>query len=186
MKKLFIFNVITLMMLLQLTGPVCAIEFCADFLESGNPGGLTASKKTCDQKSPKGIGKEAEIDIWLKGVPEEIITAGFWISYDPSQASIVSVEIYDGSVLKGPWDRSMTKKVENPSGKGTFLVTVGNLANVKPDKKSDVIIAKVKYLCKDKCTKPITLTTIQGFDTVVGNSGKVYDAEIKQGTVTIH
>ena len=186
MKKLSIFYVITLLMFLQLTVSLSAVEFCADFLEPGNPGGLTASKKTCDQKSPKGIGKEAEIDIWLKGVPEEIITAGFWISYDPSQASIVSVDIYDGSVLKGPWDSSMTKKVENPSGKGTYLVTAGNLSNVKPDKNSDVIIGKVKYQCKEKCSKPITITTIKGFDTVVGGEGKVYDPEIKAATIKIH
>ncbi len=186
MKKRSIFCSITLLVLLQFSVPVCAIEFCADFLETGNPGGLTASKKTCDQKSPKGVGKEAEIDIWLKGVPEEIITAGFWISYDSSQMSIVSVDIYDGSVLKGPWDSSMTKKVENPSGNGTYLVTAGNLANVKPDKNSDVIIGKIKYLCKDKCTKPITITTIKGFDTVVGGEGKVYDSEIKAATIKVH
>ena len=145
------------------------------------------SKKTCDLKGPKGIGKEAEIDIWLKGVKEEIITAGYWLSYDPAQVSIVEVDIYDGSVLKGPWDPSMTKKVENPGGnKGAYLVTVGNLTNVKPDKDSAVIVGKIKYLCKDKCTKPIELRMIEGFDTVVGNSGKVYDAEIKLSTVTIH
>lgn len=186
MKKQLIFCAITLLVMLQLSSPVCAIEFCADILETGNSGGLTASKKTCDQKSPKGIGKEAAIDIWLKGVPEEIITAGFWISYDPSQVSIISVEIYDGSVLKGPWDSSMTKKVENPSGKGTYLVTAGNLSNVKPDKSGDVIIGKIKYVCKDKCTKPITITTIKGFDTVVGGEGKVYDPEIKVATIKIH
>jgi hypothetical protein len=185
MRKQIIFFVITLMFL-QIAIPVGAVEFCADFLESGNPGGWEKSKKTCDQKAPKDLGKEAEVDIWLKGVPEEIITAGFWLSYDPSQVSIVSAEIYDGSVLKGPWDGSMTKKVENPSGKGTYLVTVGNLANVKPDKKGDVIIGKIKYLCKDKCTKPITLITIQGFDTVVGGEGKVYDPEIKKATIKIH
>ena len=81
----------------------------------------------------------------------------------------------------------MTKKVENPGGnKGAYLVTVGNLTNVKPDKDSAVIVGKIKYLCKDKCTKPIELRMIEGFDTVVGNSGKVYDAEIKPSTVTIH
>jgi hypothetical protein len=185
MKKLLIFYAAALMVL-QITVPVCAIEFCVDFLEPGNKGGWTASKKTCDQKAPKGIDKEAEIDIWLKGVKEEIITAGFWISYDPSQVTLVSVEIYDGSVLKGPWDNSMTRKVENPTGKGNYLVTVGNLANVKPDKNSDVIIGKIKYLCKDKCTKPFTITTIKGFDTVVGGEGKVYDPEIKESTIKIH
>lgn len=185
MKKILVFSV-CLFILAQVPIPVCAVEFCADFLESGNPGGLTASKKTCDQKAPKGIGKEAAIDIWLKGVTEEIITAGFWVSYDPSEVTIISVEIYDGSVLKGPWDGSMSKKVENPSGKGTYLVTVGNLSNVKPDKNGDVIIGKITYRCQDKCTKPITLTTIKGFDTVVGGEGKVYDPEIKEATIKIH
>lgn len=185
MKKMLIIYSLALF-LAQVALPVCAVEFCADFLESGNPGGLTGSKKTCDQKAPKDIGKEAAIDIWLKGVKEEIITAGFWVSYDSSEVTIVSVEIYDGSVLKGPWDGSMSKKVENPSGKGTYLVTVGNLSNVKPDKNGDVIIGKITYRCKDKCTKPITLTTIKGFDTVVGGEGKVYDPEIKEATIKIH
>ena len=184
MKKLFIFCAITLLMLLS--APVSAIEFCADFLEPGNPGGLTTSKKTCDPKAPKGLGKDAEIDIWLKGVPEEIITAGLWIAYDPSEVTTIFVDIYDGSVLKGPWDSSMSKKVENPSGKGTYLVTVGNLSNVKPDKNGDVIIGKIKYVCKDKCKKPITIKTIKGFDTVVGGEGKVYDPEIKEATIKTH
>ena len=185
MKKLTITFMFSLCMAL-IALPANAVEFCVDFLESGNPGGWTASKKTCDSKGPKGLSKEAEADVWLKGVTEDIITAGFWLSYDASQVTIVSVEIYDGSVLPGPWDRNMSKKVGNPSGKGTYLVTVGNLANVKPDKNTDVIIARIKYLCKDKCTKPMTFTTIQGFDTVVGNSGKVYDPEIKKANVTIH
>ena len=185
MKKTLVLSVVVLSMFF-LSLPVCAVEFCADFLEPGNPGGLTASKKTCDPKAPKGLGKDAEIDIWLKGVPEEIITAGFWIAYDPSEVTTLSVDIYDGSVLKGPWDSSMSKKVENPSGKGTYLVTVGNLSNVKPDKNGDVIIGKIKYACKDKCKKPITIKTIKGFDTVVGGEGKVYDPEIKEATIKIH
>lgn len=185
MKKILVLSVVVSIMF-SMWLPVWAVEFCADFLEPGNPGGLTASKKTCDPKAPKGLGKDAEIDIWLKGVPEEIITAGFWISYDPAQVTTVSVDIYDGSVLKGPWDSSMSKKVENPSGKGTYLVTVGNLANVKPDKSGDVIIGKIKYVCKEKCTKPIIITTIKGFDTVVGGEGKVYDPEIKKMNIKIH
>jgi len=165
---------------------VDAIEYGMDILEKGNSGGWSASLKTFDQKGGKSLDKEVVIDVWVRNVPEELITAGFWLSFDASKVNITTVEIFDGSVLPGPWDKEMSKKVPNPSGPGTYLIITGNLGNVKPDKNSDIILARVKCLCQDKVTKPIEVSPIKGFDTVVGSNGKVFDPTIKAATFAIH
>ena len=164
------------------------IEFAIDQLEKGNPGGNTASLKTFDKKATKDTGKEVAVDVWLKDVPEELISAGFWLSYDASKVSIVKIDVYDGTVLPGPWDKEMTRQQSNPGGPGTYSVFVCTLNCVKPDKKGDIIIAKVQCSCQDKCTKPIEIKpiAIKDFDSVVGCKGKVYNATIKPLTFTIH
>ena len=171
------------------SSPAFAIEYSIDFLEPGNPGGWSASLKTFENKGMKGRGKEVDVDIWLHDTPEPLISAGFWITYDPSKVSIVSVDVYDGSVLPGPWDREMTKKVKDARGPGTYKVFCAHLSLVAPDKNRDIIIAKVRFLCKDKCDTPITISTISKvvprFDTVVGDSVYVYDPKIKPITITI-
>jgi hypothetical protein len=80
----------------------------------------------------------------------------------------------------------MSRVVANPGGPGAYMVIVGNLGTVKPDKKGDMIIARVRCSCQDKCTKPMEIKPIQGFDTVVGGNGKVYDGIIKPAAFTIH
>lgn len=185
MKSLFT-SCALLFSLLYALSSASGIEYATDQLEKGNPGGNTASLKTFDQKGAKDAGKEVAVDIWIKDVPEELITAGFWLSYDTSKVNIVKIEVYDGTALPGPWDSAMTKQAPNPGGTGTYLVIVGNLGNVKPDKKGDVIIAKLQCRCQEKCTNPIEIKPIKGFDTVVGGTGKVFDATIKPATFTIH
>ncbi len=123
-------------------------------------------------------GKETQVEIWLQGIPAPLITAGFWMSYNPAQVMVSAVEVFDGSDLPGPWDHAMTKKLENPEGAGTFLVTLGNLANVEPDKNDEIKLAQVRLQCKGDCSEPITIKTILGFDTVVGDEGRVYDSEL--------
>jgi hypothetical protein len=123
-------------------------------------------------------GKDAQVEIWLQGITAPLITAGFWMNYNPAQIIVSSVEVYDDSDLPGPWDHAMTKKLENPDGSGTYLVTVGNLANVDPDKGAEIKLAQVTFRCKGDCAEPITIKTILGFDTVVGDEGRVYDSEL--------
>ena len=60
------------------------------------------------------------------------------MSYNRAHITVSSVEIFDDGDLPGPWDHAMTKKLENPKGSGTYLVTLGNLANVEPDKNDEV------------------------------------------------
>jgi hypothetical protein len=162
------------------------IEYAADHLEKGNPGGAASSLKSFDQKVVKDAGKEISVDVWVKGAPEELITAGFWLTYDASKVKIVKIDIYDGTALPGPWDSAMSRVVANPGGPGAYMVIVGNLGTVKPDKKGDIIIARVQCSCQDKCTNPMEIKPIQGFDTVVGGNGKVYDGIIKPAAFTIH
>ena len=123
-------------------------------------------------------GKDAQVEIWLQGITAPLITAGFWLSYNPTQTIITAVEVYDDSDLPGPWDHAMTKKLENPDGSGTYLVTLGNLANVDPDKTAEIKLAQVRFRCNGDCVEPITIKTILGFDTVVGDEGRVYDSEL--------
>ena len=123
-------------------------------------------------------GKDAQVEIWLQGITKPLITAGFWISYNPAQTIVSAVEVFDDADLPGPWDHAMTKKHENPDGPGTYLVTLGNLANVDPDKNGEIKLAQVRFSCKGDCTEPITIKTILGFDTVVGDEGRVYDSQL--------
>jgi len=165
-----------------MSSPAFTIEYGVDFLESSNPGGWTSSLKTFDSKSLKGKSKEVTADIWIKDVPEPLISTGFLITCDPSKLSIGSVEIYDGSVLPGPWDRGMAKKEQDTDGPGTYKVFCVNMGTIAPDKNGDIIIAKVRFLCKDKCNPTFKISTIPtiGFDSVVGgDSGSVYDSKIK-------
>lgn len=185
MKSIFTSSAM-LLLLIYTVSSASGIEYAVDLLEKGNPGGNTASLKTFDQKGAKDTGKEVSLDVWIKDVPEELITAGFWLSYDASKVSIAKIEVYDGTALPGPWDSAMTKQAPNPGGTGTYLVIVGNLGNVKPDKKGDIIMAKVQCRCQDKCTNPLEIKPIKGFDTVVGSAGKVFDATIKPAAITIH
>lgn len=177
-----------LMFFLAATASIASgIEYAVDQLEKGNPGGTTAGLKSFDRKGAKGTGKEVVVDVWVKDVPEALITAGFWLSYDAAKVKIVKIDVYDGTALPGPWDSAMSRVVTNPGGgQGAHMVIVGNLGTVKPDQKGDIILARVQCSCKDKCTDPIEMKPIQDFDTVVGGNGKVYDAIIKPASFTIH
>ena len=183
-------TIAVLLILTVVASSASAIEFAVDQLEKNNPGGVTASLKTFDKKGIKGTGKEATLDIWLKDVPEELISAGFWLIFDPTQVSIVKVELYDGKALPGPWDNEMSRYYVNPDGPGTYSAFTCSLACVKPDKKGDVIIGRVQISCQDKCTKPIEIksieTFVKDFESLVGCSGKLYDALTKPASFTIH
>ena len=74
-------------------------------------------------------GDYVQLDINLSDVPEPLLTAGLWIEYDPSQMSIVSVDINSGD---GSWDPGMSSTVKNPNGPGTYMITTGNLSSIKP------------------------------------------------------
>ena len=131
-----------------------------------------------EHSKEKNLGKDAQVEIWLQGIVAPLITAGFWISFNPAQTTVAAVEVFDDADLPGPWDHAMTKKLENPEGAGTYLVTLGNLANVDPDKNDEIKLAQVRFSCRGDCDQPITIKTILGFDTVVSDQGRVYDTDL--------
>ena len=92
MRKLIIVCIFSLL-LGFLSSPAYAIQYCKDFLENGNPGGLS-SLKTFDDELNVFSDKEPEIDIWINDVPEPLITAGFWITYDPAFLGILDVQVF--------------------------------------------------------------------------------------------
>lgn len=168
--------------------PALAIEYRADFLEPDNPGGWTESLKTFEDGWTLSPSQSASVDIWLDHVPETLITAGFWIQFDNKKIAIASTDIhvYDGTnELTGPWDSGMTQIIPPPNEPAAYMVVCGNLGAVTPDKDKSIIIGKIKLLSTEEGKTEITITTIPGFDTVVGNDGTNYDLDIMPYTITI-
>jgi hypothetical protein len=176
MKRLFVIG----SFVLSLMGNPChGIEFCKDVLEFGNPGGPLASFKTWDEEWIKSRTAQVEVDIWINDVPEQLLTAGIYLEFDPSQMDVLSAEVY------GHWDQEMSSILPNGDGPGTFIVLVGNLGNVTPDREGDIHIAKLRLDCVSDCNVEVTVKTIPGFDTVVGDSAVTYDESITPNIFTI-
>ena len=182
------FKWVLALLLFWVVNSACGVEYGTDFLESGNPGGWSESLKTFDEVWTVSSGDTFfYVDIWINNLPEELITAGFMITYDPSQMEILGTDVYDGTVLSGPWDSDMTNKLPNPSGQpGTYMVIVGNLGAISPDSGGDIPIARIKVVCNLSGDASITLRPIEHFDTVVGNSSTVYDSDITPHIVNIY
>jgi hypothetical protein len=183
MKKNNYRGMLALIMILMVN-PAFGVEYGVDFLEPGNPGGWSGSLKTFDDAWTVSPGDAFDVDIWINDVPEDLITAGFIVEYDASQLSVTGGDAYDGS-LPGPWDSSMTNKVANPSGPGTYMVIVGNLASISPDAGGDISIAKLTFEGASPGDATVTLKTVPNFDTVVGDSATIYDSEIASKTFTV-
>jgi hypothetical protein len=183
MKRLLVVFVVVFSLMVS---PCFAIEYCKDFLESGNPGGWSESSKTFDDEWTMKVGDEVKLDIWINDVPLSLLSGGFWIEYDPSRVSIVSVDAYDGYVFPGPWEVAFTSIIPEPSGPGTYMVLVGPpLMPASPDGDGDIIIAKVIFRCESEGDATITISTIPGLDTFVGDT-TVFDGDITENNVVIH
>lgn len=177
MKKLLIICVVSLFFGF-LSSPVYAIQYCNDFLEDGNPGGWGMSPKTFDDTWLLCfIGEEVELDVWINDVPEPLLQAGFWMTYDPLFVNVVGVEVYDGIDLPGPWDPAYTVQVPD-QGLGTCFVAVASQVPVSPDSEGDIIIAKVRFRGEGMPGSAVTISPMPSFDTIVGESDTVFDPEI--------
>ena len=181
----------TTCMLLLIVGlvssPAVAIHYCKDFLEPGNPGGWYGnSLKTFDDEWTMGVGDEVDLDIWVNDVPLYLLSGGFWIQYDPSEVSIVSVDAYDSYELGEPWNGGFTTIIPDAGGPGTyFLAVVPGLGPGPPDGDGDYIIGKVRFRSESEGGATITISTIPGFDTFVGDT-TVFDPEIIDNNIVIH
>ena len=171
-------------LVLSLIGSPCfAIEYCKDFLESGNPGGWNGSSlKTWDEEWTMNVGQTIEMDIWVNDAPEDLLTGGCYITYDPALVSLTNILPYDTS-NGGFWDSGLTQSFENFPGE--WLLWLGHLTCVTPDGDGDIIIAKATFECQDDGNTTITISTIPDFDIVTGCGGTIYDGQISPNNVTI-
>ena len=184
MKKLLIVCVFSLFFGF-LSSSVFAIQYCKDFLETGNPGGL-GSLKTFDDELYISAWSEQEIDIWINDVPEPLITAGFWITFDPTILWDFDIEVYDGELYPALWDPGFTGVVDQPAGPGTYMLMVGNFAHADPDGDGDILIARLSFYSEMIHTQTsVTFSTIPGFNTVGGSSDYIYDPDIISNTISI-
>ena len=138
-KKLLV--VCTCIVVLALTAypAVAQISYCKDFLEPGNQDG---SLKTFDEEWTLAQNETVEMNIWINDVPEsQLLTAGFFITYDPAMVTVVSVEAYE--TPEGPWDGGLTNLVPDAGGPGNYFVAVGNLSCTNTDSDGDIILGKV-------------------------------------------
>ena len=180
---------LTFIALLALTAglmgsPAFGVEYGTDFLEPGNPGGVSGSLKTFDDEWTLETGETVDVDIWISELPEDMITAGFVVEYDESRVSIANTAVYDGS-RPGPWDGDMTTIVDDPAKPGILAVIVGNLSCIDPDASGDLAIARVTFECISPEDAQVTVKPVSDFDTVVGCKGAVYDPQIAFHSITI-
>ncbi len=188
MKKLTIICIIAWLSVALVPLSVSAIEYGIDVLEPGNPGGWTMSSKTWDNEWAMAVTEEVYVDVWLKNVPEQIVSGGFLMVYNPEPVSIVSVDIYDENDLPGPWSANMSVEVpDDIIGPGSYWVFLGGLAI--PDLNGDIILGRVKFRATAAGDATITVVVDEddSFASVVGRySSNVYDSEIPLTAITIH
>ena len=168
MKKLSLIGALVLVVSLM-AGPVCAIQYCKDYLEDGNPGGWTGSSKSFEEEIALRVSDTVFVDVWIndlrpdvKGQPDKIINGGFQATWT-SNLEVVSVLPYD-SAGGGPWDSDMTN-VDFTVGPNTVNVILGQLACTSQDADGDIILAKVEIHKVGEGTGTITFITIPGFST---------------------
>jgi hypothetical protein len=189
MKELLI--AFTIAIILNLIGSsVFAISYCLDFLEGGNPGGMTTGLKTCDTVNPVAVatGDTFAVDVWASDVPEALLSSGFMIEYNPSQLKITNVQAYDGIDITGPWNGYSTFKSPDVSGPGSYMVALLQLGCALPDEGGDIILAKVTFQCLAVGTTTITIQPVpaDGFETTVGcASGTNYDTAMGASMFTV-
>lgn len=139
MKKSIIFFISLLIFIMPSLS--FADHFLNDFLEPENPGGWSGSLKTWDEELVLNVGEEIYLDVWVN-IYCPLIYGSIWIVFEPDAISLLDVQVYDGE-LPGPWDSEFTGEVQDPSGPGTYMVTVGNFTPVQQDPDSDIILGRV-------------------------------------------
>jgi hypothetical protein len=176
--------------ILTITQGESAVGYCLDFLETGNPGGMTTGLKTCDTVNPVAVtaGDSFAVDVWASDVPEALLSSGFMIKYNPGQLRISNVQAYDGMDITGPWDASSTFKSTDASGPGSYMVALLQLDCALPDADGDVILAQVTFQCIAAGSVDITVQPVfmEAFETTVGCvSGINFDPAMGASILTI-
>ena len=166
-----------------MSGSAFAIGYCKDLLEPENPGGWGTSLKTFDDEWNVCHGIVLELDIWINDVPEPLFTAGFSLTASNVDVNFIDVEVYDDNDLPGPWHPDFSNVITD-NDEGFVYATVGNLQSpASPDGDGDIIIAKVRFEVPCMTQTYLTISTVPGFDTVVGESSTVY--QITPNTIMV-
>ena len=168
MKK--IFSIMCAMALIVCAGQAFASQYTID---GANPLALQLDTGSCQTVS---------IALDSNGITTALITAGFWLEFDPAQVLVNSVAVADGTV-PGPWDNGFTSVVPDPAGPGTYFVAVGQFATVPADG-AQIPLGDVELCCQAAGVSQIIVQTIPNFDTVVGDT-TVWDPLDNNGIIDL-
>lgn len=170
----------------MITTPARALVYSLDFLEPGNPGGWISSLKTFDEDWHIGPGYEIEADIWLRNCPEGMVSGAFYITYDTSKLTLLSVKAYDNNDLPGPWISA--NKFPNVGGPGTYWVTLLNMGCANPDGSGNLLLGKARFRSDvpGDAAISIQIDTDPVFLSFAGCSSTPYDSQIIPETVSMH
>ena len=165
-----------------------AVEYCIDLLEPGNPGGKISSLQTFDDSWNLDVGQEVDMDIWICGMPETLITGGVLLDYDPLEISIVNAEVYEWGLPiapEGPWDPEFSVLFPDYYGQGSYFISCANHDTVSQGLGGAIVIAKVRLRRIAEGNSIVTLSTIPELDTFHGASVPtfVYDPLIPPETI---
>ena len=167
MKRFCLIVFILLIAVGLATGQVCASQY---IINGENPLALTICTGSCETVT---------IAIDPAGITTPLITAGFWLIFDPSAVTVNDVLAADGEV-PGPWDPGFTTIVTDPDGPGTYFLALGQFATVAVD--SVIPLADVEFCRQSSGVDQIIVSTIPDFDTVVGDT-TVYDPLVADGVI---
>ena len=108
--------------------------------------------------------------------------------YDPSLATLVSVQVYDANDLPGPWYSGYTGKGPEAEGPGTYFVMVWEPSRgVNPDDDRSIVMAKMRLRCDSLFAHNITFIVLGDPCFVMGkNTEYCYDSDIPTKTITIN
>ena len=94
MKQLLVIWISVLVIALT-SGTAFPMGFCKD-IAPADP-----SEKTFDDEwTIIGVPGTTTVDVWINDIPEPIIAAGLWFTFDQSMVSVTSVKIYDNNDLQ--------------------------------------------------------------------------------------
>jgi hypothetical protein len=162
---------------------VSPYSYSKDFLEQGNPGGWIGSLKTFDDEwalSPSGT---VDMDIWLNDLPEPMLTAGCYITFDPDLITITNL-VPNDTHNGGQWDGGATSLLEIEPG--IWFLALADFGCVEPDVDGDILLARATFQRQAVGVVEVTIQTIPEFDTLVDCSGVNYDPLIPSNTIIIN
>ena len=184
MKKLSTIGLLILVFSLM-SGTAFAIGYCKDIAPTDPP------DKTFDDEWTMNAGEAVEMDIYLNDIPEALTYVMVWITYDsyPGGIDPRDLQIYDGvNGPPGPWDPALTI-LQPPCGGPPpcpTMVVIGSAEGAQPDEDGDIILCRIGIQGSFEGDSMIIVQVFPELDSVIGESGTVYDAQIAPNTIEIH